>query len=116
MGPERLLCLLGVGHSAVEAIVAVLTSLRSEKLSPLQCQVGLTDDPERRRREHGNPFVWRQFRMSSTNGAEFAENWLIKVWAMKGGTGGHSSGSFLYYFVPGSTARRNYLLELLTGI
>lgn len=48
--------------------------------------VGLTDDPERRRQEHGNPPDWQQ--------TEFATEEAARVWEAKyAGKPGYSGGS-----------------------
>lgn len=66
--------------------------------------VGLTDDPKRRREEHGNPQDWQQ--------AEFTTEKEARAWEAKyvgkdgylGGTGG-SGWRFGYWYTPTSSTR-----------
>jgi len=50
--------------------------------------VGLTDDPSRRKGEHGNPSDWSQQYFSSEKEARAWEKRMISLPGYKGGTGG----------------------------
>jgi hypothetical protein len=66
-------------------------SLPPSRLPQLQPRprryVGLTDDPERRRQEHGNPADWKQLTFDSEAAARLWEETLLNG-GYRGGTGG----------------------------
>ena len=51
--------------------------------------VGLTDDPVRRRQDHGNPKRWREIRFSVE---KRAREWVKATAAKRGYTGGGTAG------------------------
>lgn len=50
--------------------------------------VGLTDDPDRRRQEHGNPPDWKQTKFTMEAEARAWENKYVGKPDYQGGTGG----------------------------
>lgn len=59
--------------------------------------IGVTDDPNRRRQEHGNPRPWYQWDANSEQEARNVEAYFIKK-GMKGDTGGGGSADYVYIF------------------
>lgn len=57
--------------------------------------VGITADPDRRRREHGNPRSWRCWKAVSVRAATDAEKMLHHA-GMLGGSGGTSGAMYVY--------------------
>ena len=60
--------------------------------------IGLTDNPERRRIEHGNPMFWHQWNAASEQAARNVEAYFIDK-GMKGGTGGGGGADYVYIFL-----------------
>ena len=59
--------------------------------------IGVTDDPARRRIEHGNPAGWRQWDADSETIARNVESYFLPI-GMKGGTGGGGIADYVYIF------------------
>jgi len=59
--------------------------------------IGVTDDPERRKREHGNPSVWYQWDADSEQVARNVEAYFVEK-GMKGDTGGVGGADYVYIF------------------
>ncbi len=59
---------------------------------------GLTDRPDERRQEHGDPPHWQCWPTASKEDGEAAERHYVHDKGMKGGCGGRSEGSFFYIF------------------
>ncbi len=60
--------------------------------------IGVTDNPDRRRQEHGNPSGWYQWHTDSEQVARNVEDYFIKK-GMFGGSGGSGTASYLYIFI-----------------
>ncbi len=60
--------------------------------------IGVTDDPQRRRREHGNPNVWHDWDADTEQAARNVEAYFLAK-AMKGGGGGLGSADYVYIFI-----------------
>jgi len=59
--------------------------------------IGVTDDPARRRREHGNPSDWYQWDADSEQVARNVEAYFVEK-GMKGDTGGGGGADYVYIF------------------
>lgn len=59
--------------------------------------IGVTDDPARRKEEHGNPKYWMQWNADSETAARNVEAHFIAK-GMKGGTGGGAKANYVYIF------------------
>ncbi len=74
--------------SAIEKIVNGAYSLWT---------IGVTDDPDKRKEEHGNPKHWHQWDADTEQEARNVESYFIKK-GMKGGSGGLGSADYVYIF------------------
>ena len=74
--------------SAIEGIVGGKYSLWT---------IGVTDDPVRRRSEHGNPNNWHQWNADTETDARNVERYFLDK-GMKGGTGGIGRADYVYIF------------------
>ena len=59
--------------------------------------IGITDDPERRKREHNNPETWMQWRADTETIARNVEKYFLEK-GMKGDTGGGKNPNYVYIF------------------
>jgi len=59
--------------------------------------IGIIDNPERRRSEHGNPGLWKHWRADSEAIARSVEKYFLAK-GMKGDTGGGFSPTYVYIF------------------
>ena len=59
--------------------------------------IGITEDPETRRRSHRNPKGWSQWRANTETVARRIESYYL-VKGMKGGTGGGDHPTYVYIF------------------
>ncbi len=59
--------------------------------------IGVTDDPVRRKSEHGNPQRWHQWDADSETAARNVEICFLDN-GMKGGGGGAGRADFVYIF------------------
>lgn len=59
--------------------------------------IGITEDPERRRGEHGNPSAWHQWQADTEGIARRVEKYFLDK-GMKGDTGGGVSPDWVYIF------------------
>jgi hypothetical protein len=59
--------------------------------------IGVTDDPDRRKGEHGNPAHWSHWSADSESMARKVEQYFIDK-GMKGGTGGAGTARYVYMF------------------
>ncbi|MBA7579355.1 hypothetical protein ES708_21225 [subsurface metagenome] len=59
--------------------------------------IGVTDDPNKRKEEHGNPKYWHQWDADSEQQARNVESYFMDK-GMKGGTGGLGSADYVYIF------------------
>ena len=59
--------------------------------------IGVTDDPDRRRTEHGNPSMWQQWDADTEQMARNVEAYFIEK-GTKGDTGGGGSADYVYIF------------------
>ena len=59
--------------------------------------VGVTDNPTRRRGEHGNPNVWYQWNADTEQIARNVEAYFIAK-GMNGGPGGAGRANYVYIF------------------
>lgn len=60
--------------------------------------IGITDDPERRRSEQGNPKYWYQWRADTEGIARRVEKYFINKGA-KGASGGGDHLNYVYIFL-----------------
>lgn len=60
--------------------------------------IGVTDDPARRRSQHGNPKIWRDWNANTENVARRIEAYFINNKGMKGGGGGPGGANYVYIF------------------
>ena len=60
--------------------------------------VGITDDPDRRRQEHGNPSGWYHWNADSEQVARNVEGYFLKK-GMRGGSGGSGIANYVYIFI-----------------
>ena len=61
--------------------------------------IGITDDLDRRKREHNNPFYWYQSDAITESSARKIEKYFLDK-GMKGAPGGGISPSYVYVFMP----------------
>ena len=59
--------------------------------------IGVTDDPTRRKAEHGSPKYWMQWNADSETAARNVEKYFLGK-GMKGGTGGSGKADYVYIF------------------
>lgn len=59
--------------------------------------IGVTDDPNRRNGEHGNPPSWRHWDADTEQAARNVESYFISK-GMKGGGGGLGRADYVYIF------------------
>jgi len=59
--------------------------------------IGVTDDPNRRRGEHGNPKHWHQWNADTQQAARNVESYFLAK-GMKGGGGGGGGADYVYIF------------------
>lgn len=59
--------------------------------------IGVTDDPTRRRSEHGNPSIWHQWDADTETVARNVEKYFLDK-GMKGGSGGSGRADYVYIF------------------
>ena len=59
--------------------------------------IDITDDPERRKREHDNPTFWSHWKADSETIARNVEKYFLAK-GMKGDTGGGKSPNYVYVF------------------
>ena len=59
--------------------------------------IGVTDNPEWRRIQHGNPSIWHQWDADTETIARNIETYFIAK-GMKGGTGGGGRADYVYIF------------------
>ncbi len=59
--------------------------------------IGITDNPERRKKEHGDPKYWMQWRADSEIIARNVEKHFLEK-EMKGGGGGGDNPNYVYIF------------------
>ena len=60
-------------------------------------RIGITDDPESRKKHHGNPRYWHDWRADTEAMARRVEKHFINK-GMKGGVGGGESPNYVYIF------------------
>ena len=61
--------------------------------------IGITDDLDRRKREHNNPRYWHQWdAITESSARKIEKNFLDK--GMQGATGGGISPNYVYIFMP----------------
>ena len=59
--------------------------------------IGVTDNPSRRKEEHGNPSHWHQWNADSEQAARNVESHFLSK-EMKGGSGGLGRADYVYIF------------------
>ncbi len=59
--------------------------------------IGVTDDPPRRKREHGNPTAWYQWDADTEQAARNVEKHFLDK-GMKGSGGGLGRADYVYIF------------------
>lgn len=77
------------------AIEERVKSTESEKYSIWT--VGVTDDPKRRKTEHGDPVYWKQWNADSETAARNVETHFLDK-GMKGSGGGGGKADYVYIF------------------
>lgn len=60
--------------------------------------IGITDNPDRRKREHGNPVGWHHWYAVLETSARQIEKYFLNK-GMRGDTGGGISPSYVYIFM-----------------
>lgn len=60
--------------------------------------IGITDDPNRRRREHSNPARWHQWYAVTETSARKVEDYFLGK-GMRGAPGGGISPNYVYIFM-----------------
>jgi len=60
--------------------------------------IGITDDPDRRKKEHGDPKNWHQWEADTEEIARNVEKHFI-VKGMQGASGGGDTPNFVYIFL-----------------
>jgi len=78
-------------ESAIKAAIEAKVSVYSA------WTIGVTDDPDRRRGEHGNPSIWYQWDADSEQVARNVESYFLDK-GMKGGGGGGGGADYVYIF------------------
>lgn len=83
-------------ESAIKAAIEKrVKSTKSEKYSIWT--IGITDDPDRRKSEHGNPKYWMQWNADSETIARNVEKYFLNK-GMKGAGGGGGTADYVYIF------------------
>ena len=59
--------------------------------------IGVTDDPDRRKREHGVPGLWHQWDADTQTAARNVEAYFLAK-GMEGGGGGPGRADYVYIF------------------
>lgn len=59
--------------------------------------IGITDDPDQRRSQHGNPKHWHHWRANTATMARNVEDYFLDK-GMKGGPRGGKSPNYVYIF------------------
>ena len=59
--------------------------------------IGITDEPQRRKDEHGNPTKWRHWKADNEQIARDIERYFLKM-GMTGDTGGGNNPSYVYIY------------------
>ncbi len=77
---------------------AIIAAIEAKVTSYGMWTIGVTDNPDRRRREHGNPSVWYQWDADSQQAARNVEAYFLDK-GMKGGTGGVGRADYVYIFI-----------------
>jgi len=78
-------------ESAIKAAIEAKVSVYSA------WTIGVTDDPDRRRGEHGNPSIWYQWDADSEQVARNVESYFLDK-GMTGGGGGGGGADYVYIF------------------
>ena len=60
--------------------------------------IGITNDPKRRREEHGNPSSWYEWKANSEKIVRNVEKYFLDK-GMKGGGGGGENPTWVYIFI-----------------
>ncbi len=60
--------------------------------------IGVTDNPTRRRSEHGNPTTWHHWDADTEQAARNVEAYFIAK-GMQGATGGGGRADYVYIFI-----------------
>ena len=60
--------------------------------------IGVTDNPARRKAEHGNPSVWHNWDADTETAARNVEKYFLDK-GMKGGGGGAGRADYVYIFI-----------------
>jgi len=59
--------------------------------------IGITDNPDRRRKEHDNPKYWKQWKADTETIARNVEKYFLDK-GMNGDTGGGETPNYVYIF------------------
>ena len=59
--------------------------------------IGVTDDPARRKREHGDPLTWYQWNANTETAARSVERYFLDK-GMRGSAGGPGRADYVYIF------------------
>jgi len=79
----------------IKAIENRVMSAKTKKYS--LWTIGITNDPDRRRVEHGNPKYWMQWRADTEAIARNVEKYFLDK-GMKGSGGGGENPHYVYIF------------------
>ena len=77
---------------------AIKSAIEAEVTRYSAWTIGVTDDPDRRRREHDDPEVWYHWDAGSEQVARDVEAYFLDK-GMKGDTGGGGGADYVYIFL-----------------
>jgi len=75
----------------------IISAIESIVLHYPSWTIGITEDPERRKRQHGNPARWHQWYAVLETSARNIEKYFLAK-GMKGEVGGGLSPTWVYIF------------------
>ncbi len=79
----------------------IISEIKSEVLYYPSWTIGVTDNPERRKQEHGNPVRWYYWDAITETTARRIEKHFLDKEGMKGYVGGGISPNYVYIFYSG---------------
>ena len=77
--------------------LAIKAAIEGIIVSPSNWTIGVTDDPTRRKSEHGNPTHWHQWDADTETAARNVEKYFLDK-GMKGSGGGSGGADYVYIF------------------
>jgi len=98
-GALFILTLLGFEIVVYASIISrIISDIEEQVTNYYSWTIGVTDDPDRRRREHENPRVWYHWDATSETAARYIETYFLDK-GMKGDTGGAKGANYVYIFL-----------------